>query len=377
MTPTGGFIARLLARDHEGAWLLRDGFVEPFSAPIPSEVQIGDWVHVVPDAGTCSLWLRFDGPDFPPNDSDASRFLLRGTWSKLRARQKIIRRIRAFFEETSFLEVETPLLVTSPGTEVQIDAVEALLATSPDGPRDRRFLITSPELHMKRLIAAGAGPIFQFSRVFRDGELGAHHRPEFTMLEWYRPFAPYERLMEDCENLMRQAAGGQTLTYQGVDIDLSGSWPRLSFRDALIQHGNVNPDTLSPDEQLEVMVSTVEPALDPHRPVFITDFPIALASLARPRPDNSAVAERFELFMGGLELANAFGELTDAAEQRRRCQSEIDERAALGKRFQPMDEAFLDAMSAGLPPSSGIALGLDRLVMLLTDSASIDDVLAF
>jgi lysyl-tRNA synthetase class 2 len=273
--------------------------------------------------------------------------------------------------------VETPLLVESPGTEVHVDGVAVTLHDGTLGASQPRFLITSPEYHMKRLLSAGAGPIFQVARVFRDGERGVHHRPEFTMLEWYRPFSDYESLMKDCERLLRHLLDGVSLSYQGVEIDLGAQWPRITFRDALRELGGVDPDSLSPDDQLQIMVDSVEKRLDPTRPVFITEFPRALASLARPKPGNDGVAERFELFIGGLELANAFSELTDPMEQRRRCLSEIEERRALGKPHQPTDEAFLGALEEGMPPSSGIALGFDRLVMLLTDSRTIDDVLAF
>ncbi|TNF28208.1 MAG: EF-P lysine aminoacylase GenX [Deltaproteobacteria bacterium] len=302
----------------------------------------------------------------------------RGRFDALRRRAELLDRTRAWFRDAGFLEVETPLLVESPGTEVHLDPVPARLTPRPGAAPEPRWLITSPELHMKRLLAAGSPPIFQLARVFRDGERGYRHRPEFTMLEWYRPWAGYEALMEDCEGWIRTLAGSDRLVYQGRAIDLTPPWPRLRFFDALRERADVvEPERLDPDQQLMAFVDRVERTLGVDRPEFLIEWPITMASLARRAPHDPRVAERFELFIAELELGNAFGELTDAAEQRERCVSENAERREQGRPELPLDEAFLGALTDGMPPSAGIAVGIDRVIMLLTDAASIDEVVAF
>ena len=367
---------RLLFLDGETGHLLYNGEVTPVHLSTPHEAKPGDFIEVDETGRVCVL-QSYLGSSFPSPGTDLERFIGESKWSRLKTRAELIRKTRAFFDQRTFLEVETPLLVPSPGTEVHLDAVSAHLRPSPGSRPEERFLITSPEYHMKRLLSAGSGPIYQLAKVFRDGELGGHHRPEFTMLEWYRPFATYDVLMSDCEELICDLAGGSELRYRDQAINLTRPWPRLPFKDALAKYANVEPETLTLDQQLECMVTQVEPALDRSRPIFITEFPIGLASLARPKPTDKSVAERFELFIGGLELANAFGELTDPAVQRDRCLNEIQERQELGKNHQPLDEEFLKALAEGCPPASGIALGVDRLIMLLTDSHTIDQVLPF
>ena len=376
MTESGDRYGRLLSVDGQQGYVLRHGDVVSFQGSIPDNAHPGDFVRLRASGDMQLVSSRASTP-FPTDGSDVERFIAQGKWSSLKARSRILKGVRAFFDAREFLEVETPLLVHSAGTEVHLDAVRAELHPSPGSPATLRFLITSPEYHMKRLLSAGSGPIFQLAKVFRDGEKGAHHRPEFTLLEWYRPFESYDVLMDDCEALVAELVDDTHLCYGTHTIDLSRPWPRMTFRDALRQFGHVDPETLSVEEQLECMVSVVEPRLDRSRPIFVTEFPIELASLARPKPGNAAVAERFELFLGGLEIANAFGELTNGQTQRRRCEDEIKERADLGKSHQPLDEEFLSALEEGCPPASGIALGLDRLVMLLTNSSTIDQVVSF
>lgn len=323
------------------------------------------------------VWRHPTG-EFPAPGSDALRLGSGLRWSHLRRRAEALDTTRAFFRHEGFLEVETPVLVVSAGTEVHLAAVPATLRPRDGAPPEPRYLSTSPEYHMKRLLAAGSPAIFQVARVFRDGERGARHRPEFTMLEWYRPFAGYEDLMRDCEAWLVALAGGTTLRYRGHEVDLTPPWPRLSFHEALRTLGGVDdPDALTPDEQLEILAVRVEPQLGVERPVFLVDYPIEMASLARPKPTDPRRAERFELYIAGLELANAFGELTDAAEQRRRCEADNTTRRSLGLPEYPMDEEFLQALEHGMPPSAGIAVGLDRVLMLLSDTASIDAVVAF
>jgi lysyl-tRNA synthetase class 2 len=200
------------------------------------------------------------------------------------------------------------------------------------------------------------------------------------MLEWYRPWVRdgYEALFGDCEALLGQLAGGRHLTWQGRRFDLSPPWRRLGFFEALeTRAGLTDPRRLDPDAWFTALVERVEPTLGAEAPEFLTEWPAALASLSRRKADDPEVAERFELYLGGLELANAFAELTDPVEQRARCEADNAERRSLKRPELPLDPRFLGALEAGLPPSAGIALGFDRLAMLLTDSADIADVLAF
>jgi lysyl-tRNA synthetase class 2 len=349
------------------------------------QVPGGSWARVALIAGARAgdlvdggqVVFRHPTGVWPRPGTDGARFAEPGRWERLRGRAEILRKTRAFFESRGFAAVETPLVVDTPGTEVHIAPTAVLQSTAPGHAPRRRWLIPSPELHMKRLLAAGAGPIYQLTRVFRDGEHGQNHRAEFSMLEWYRPWAALDELMGDCEAWIRELAP-QGIERGGRRIELGGPWPRVPFLTALAERGGVvEPERLSPDEQLAAFVDHVEPTLGLAQPEFLVDWPIALASLARAKPGDPTVAERFELFCGGLELGNAFGELCDAAEQRRRCEAENDERRSLGLPELPLDEAFLQSLSEGLPPSAGIAVGLDRVVMLVLGAGDIDEVLTF
>lgn len=376
---SGALRGRVLAAIAGELTLLADGRIERVSGVV-GRCRPGDLVLVRPTSGgapVVDVVFRHPSGEFPTPGSDAMAFA-GGRFAALHKRAAILDRTRAWFRDAGFLEVETPLLVASPGTEVHLDPVGATLTPRPGAEPEPRWLITSPELHMKRLLVAGAPPIFQLARVFRDGERGHRHRPEFTMLEWYRPWASYDALMNDCEGWLRALAGADHLAYRGQTLDLTPPWPRVRFYDALRERaGLVEPERLDPDQQLVAFVDRVEQTLGAERPEFLIEWPIAMASLARPAPHDPRVAERFELFIAGLELANAFGELTDAAEQRRRCEAENAERQTQGRPEFPLDEAFLAALAEGMPPSAGIAVGMDRVVMLLTDAAAIDDVLAF
>jgi elongation factor P--(R)-beta-lysine ligase len=339
-------------------------------------LRAGDLVTLV-GADVITAWSHPTG-EFPDPLSSDRDLHNPESWSRLERRAAIIRTIRSFFERCGFLEVETPLVVPSPGTEVHLAPTTAMQSDRPGVTPTPRYLITSPEYHMKRLLAAGAPPIFQLCKTFRDGERGSHHRPEFTMLEWYRPWSTLETILEDCEALVRAVHEESTIRYQGRDIDLKGAWARLPFLGLLRDRAGIEaPEQLTTEEQLEAFATYVEPTLGRGRPEFVTQYPISMASLAQPCPSDPTVAERSELYIGGLEIANAFGELVDAEVQRQRCDADNAERRALGLPELPLDEDFLDALANGLPPSGGIALGVDRLVMLLTDAASIDDVVCF
>jgi lysyl-tRNA synthetase class 2 len=297
---------------------------------------------------------------------------LRSRQTRLELRSRVIDAVRAFFAEQGFLEVQTPIRVKAPAPELCIDAE----------PSGNRFLITSPELHMKRLLQAGYEKIFQLCHCFRKGERGTHHLPEFTLLEWYRLGGSVRDLMRDCEALMKAAASAlckfPRVVRQGAVIDLSPPFEAIEVADAFERFAGWRPGaSLSPERFDRDLVDKVEPSLPADRPVFLTGYPAALASLARLDPNNPERAERFEMYAGGLELANGFQELTCPKEQRRRFEEEAAKRARLKKTPYPIDESFLRALALGLPESAGIALGVDRLVMLLTDAVTIDEVVAF
>jgi elongation factor P--(R)-beta-lysine ligase len=286
-------------------------------------------------------------------------------------RARLTAAVRSFFAEREFLEVDTPLLVETPALELHIDAIEA----------GGGFLRTSPELHMKRLLAAGFPRLYQLGPCFRRGEQGALHHPEFTMLEWYRAEAGYADILADTKALLvhlgRVLANSSVLTYQGREIDLL-RWERIPVREAFLLHAGWDPVAAWDEDRFDVdLVERVEPALPGDAPVVLTDYPAAAAALSRLRPDDPSVAERWELYIGGLEIANAYSELTDADEQAARFAACAERRRAMGKPVYPVDEAFLDALRRGLPPSGGIALGLDRLLMLFTDASGLDEVLPF
>jgi lysyl-tRNA synthetase class 2 len=289
----------------------------------------------------------------------------------LEQRARIVQAIRLFFIDRGFLEVETPHRIPAPAPESHIDAVSS----------GAWFLHPSPEICMKRLLAAGYGKIFQVSRCWREGERGRQHVPEFTLLEWYRTNDDYRALMEDCEMLIQSLAStlglGQSLIFQNQEIGLTAPWERISVRDAFRSYTNVTPEeALERDLFDERMVQAIEPLLGMKKPTFLCDYPAERGTLARLRKDDPTVAERFELYIGGLELANGFSELVDPEEQRKRFLLEQANRRSLGKPVYPMPKPFLDELE-DMPPSAGIALGVDRLVMVLLNAATIDDVVAF
>jgi lysyl-tRNA synthetase class 2 len=321
----------------------------------------------------------------------------------LEARGRIVQAIRAFFTAEGFVEVETPILQRSPGNEVHLAAF-ATERVAPDGRRDRLYLHTSPEFACKKLVAGGIPKLFTLARVFRNGERGRLHHPEFTMLEWYRARAPYEALIDDCAALVRAAAtaaGASRLAFDGHTVDPAAPVVRVTVAEACRRHGidlfatladpdrpdrdalaamarlagvRVAEDDAWSDVFTRILVEKVEPSLDPARLTALTEYPVPEAALARRKPGEPRVAERFELFACGVELANAFGELTDADEQRRRFRADMDEKERRYGERHPVDEDLLAAVAA-MPETSGIALGLDRLVMLATGARRIEDVL--
>jgi len=326
--------------------------------------------------------------------STSERERLRTRRENLWTRGRALAAIRAFFDGRGYLEVETPLLVPSPGMELHLRALPA-----GDG-----YLNTSPEYQMKRLLAAGLERIYQLGRAFRADERGDHHVSEFTLLEWYRVGASLTELMDETEQLLLAVAesvvGRPVVTGTAGDVNLAPGWDRLTVTEAFQQLAqmtcdgtesgselaararaagwDVPPDATDWDEVFtRVFVDAVEPHLGRDRPVFLHRWPARQAALSRLCPDDPRFAERFEVFAGGLELANAFGELTDCEEQRRRLEADQALRRTRGLDVYPVDERFLSALADGIPPVSGIALGVDRLVMLLCGATRIDDVIAF
>lgn len=286
---------------------------------------------------------------------------------RLIERARIVQSIRALFIGHDYLEVDTPQRLPANAPELHIDAVIS-------GDWD---LQTSPELAMKRLLAAGYEKIFQLTHCWRDQERGQRHLPEFTMLEWYRSGSDYRALMDECELLLRSLVPSGSLHYQNNLIDLSSPFERLSVNEAFQRYCQCDASlALEEDRFDELMAYEIEPRLGQERPTILYDYPAELAALARHKSEHPELAERFELYIAGLELANAFSELTDPVEQRHRFETDETARRKQGKRPRPLPEPFLNEMEK-LPPSTGIALGIDRLIMLLTDAETIDEVVTF
>jgi lysyl-tRNA synthetase class 2 len=322
-----------------------------------------------------------------------------------RARQRLYRAIRAHFEAEGFDEVETPNLVVAPGMEPHINLFEAtFLPETGVGTRRTLYLHSSPEYAMKRLLAAGWERIFQIGKVFRNGEIAKLHNPEFTMLEFYRANVPgHGPLLRDIEQFTLRAAeaiaGSHRVIVEGTEVDLEPPWERLTVADAFRSRTGIElpmdgdtallrsraraagfdvSDSFETYDDIffSIFLTAIEPTLGRKKPTFLVDYPACMASLSKLREDDPNVAERFELYVAGTELANGFYELTDAAEQRRRLVEEQELRHRLGRPVYPLDERFLAAVGR-MPPSAGVAVGLDRLLMVLGGFATIDEVLLF
>lgn len=286
----------------------------------------------------------------------------------LRLRATAMDAIRRFFAERDFVEVETPTVVPSPGLDVHLSAFEV----RDDRGRAVGWLGTSPEYQMKRLLSAGAERIFQLCRSYRSGEHGRHHEREFTMLEWYRANASSEDVIVDTEELVAYVARALGAPDAGV---LGSPWERITVDEAFVRHAGATVDASDEERFFRVWVERVQPELGKERPVVVTDWPPSMASLAKL--NENGTADRFEAFHRGIELCNGFGELTDAKEQRRRFERDQANRRAAGRPVYPIDERFLEALEQGMPPSGGNALGVDRLLMLLSGAESIQAVMPF
>ena len=381
-TSSGGATvgARVLAATPSGL-VLADAFARITVSGRGLEADPGDLVVVsgrlVRGALRDAKLLERTRAPLPRGDGDLARFTLEGTGARLRQRALVLAEIRAYFAEQSFLEVQTPIRVRAVGVDSHVDAIASA----------GRYLITSPELAHKRLLVGGLPRIFELARVLRADERGPLHEPEFLLLEWYRAFAGYDAILADTEALVARVARrvrgrAELVAPSGKKLSLRRPFPRISVREAFRRYAGIRDAVAlaASDESryFELLVGRVEPALEKlDRPVFLVDYPLSQAALARPSARDPSVAERFELYAGGVELSNGYGELTDPVEQARRFRAERATRRAEGRRVYPTDQRFLSALREGMPNAGGNALGVDRLVMLVTGAARIGDVVAF
>ncbi len=285
----------------------------------------------------------------------------------LKERAAIIQAVRSFFIANDYLEIETPIRIPAPVPEAYIEP-EAC---------GNWFLQTSPELCMKRLLASGIPRIFQICKCFRRNERGQFHLPEMTMLEWYASNHNYHDLMNDCERLLRTVSQGKEINRHGNIISLSQPWTKISVSEAFNRYAPISAQQALIDDSFdEILTNFIEPKLGFDKPAFLYDYPAPLASLARLHPDNPKLAQRFELYIAGIELANGFTELNDPEEQRNRFNQEQEIIKKQNRQPAPIPEPFLKDLQY-MPPAAGIALGVDRLIMLLTGAETIDQIVAF
>lgn len=310
------------------------------------------------------------------------------TWQKIKenpeilkrylVREKVVDTIRSFFKKQGFREVFTPILVSVPSTEPNLEVFETELRTS-KGLKKRAFLIMSPEYSIKKLLASGIRNCFEITKCFRnEEEVSRLHNPEFTMLEWYRVGADYQDIIKDFENLFLKIIGKDKMEYQGEIYNLSLPWPRISLKEAFKKYANKNIVEVKDEDFYKIFFNEIEPKLrKSKKPVILYDYPVSQAALARKSARDPRFAERFEIFIAGIELGNCFSELTDYKEQKERFEKDRTLRRTQGKTDYPIDEDLLDALKEGIPEVSGIAVGVDRLVMLAADVPSISDIIAF
>jgi len=315
-------------------------------------------------------------------------------------RLKITRLIREFFWSAGFEEAETPVAVRYPGQEPYLNPIPVSFH-DPNGGENKFYLQTSPEFAMKKLLAAGFGKIFQICKCFRDFEqFGGNHNTEFTMIEWYRAPGTLEEIMDDTESLLKYVAhelGISEVGYKGKRVQLDNVWERMSMREVwekyigvelndylttekmaqLAEERGYNVEAVEPYEDLfyKIFLNEIEPHLGPEKPIMIYDYPGQMCSLSRLSKNDQRYAERFELYIAGLELADAFGELTDAVEQNKRLEADKEKRKQLGKESWSVDPDFISALKSGMPNAGGIALGVDRMIMLFTGAKDINEVI--
>jgi lysyl-tRNA synthetase class 2 len=319
--------------------------------------------------------------------SDTASWLPGASISNLLKRAAIMAEIRRFFADRGVLEVETPAMSQATVTDVHLVPFQTRFVGPGAAQGLDLYLMTSPEYHMKRLLAAGSGPIFQLCRSFRNEEAGRHHNPEFTMLEWYRPHYDMYRLMNEVDDLLQQVlecAPAETLSYQQAFIrhlemdPLSADKTQMREVAEKLGVGDLANREEDRDTLLQLLfMMGVEPQIGKDKPAFVYHFPASQASLAEISTEDHRVAERFEVYFKGIELANGFRELTDSREQKQRFDQDNRKRAARGLPRQPIDTNLLDALAHGMPDCSGVALGVDRIVMLALKADSLSEVIAF
>ena len=292
----------------------------------------------------------------------------------LETRSRMMVALRGWFAEHDFLEVESPVRLPAPALEDYIDAI----------PAGKEWLRTSPELHLKRLLAAGYERIFEMGPCFRAGESGSHHRTEFTMLEWYRRGGTWRELQEDTQGMLAVAVAAchpekkGILPFRGREIDFRGKWPEITVLEAFERWGRMSlREAIATGEFENVLCEDVEPHLGMDAPVFLTEYPMECSGLSAALPGKPGFVARWELYIGGLEIGNACSELVDPPEQERRFLATAELRAREGREVYPMDQPFMNAIWNGLTPSAGTAIGLDRLAMVLCQANDIAEVRAF
>ncbi|NDL61454.1 elongation factor P--(R)-beta-lysine ligase [Acerihabitans arboris] len=319
--------------------------------------------------------------------SEMASWLPSAPIANLLKRAVVIGRVRQFFTDRGLLEVETPAMSQATVTDIHLVPFQTQYVGPGAAQGVPLYLMTSPEYHMKRLLAAGSGPIFQLGRSFRNEESGRHHNPEFTMLEWYRPHYDMYRLMNEVDDLLQQILdcdSAETVSYQQVFIrhigidPLSADKAQLCEAAAKLDLSGIATVEEDRDTLLQLLFAMgVEPHIGRDKPTFVYHFPATQAALAEISTEDHRVADRFEAYFKGIELANGFRELTDAAEQRQRFTQDNRKRAAMNLPQQPIDENLLAALAHGIPECSGVALGVDRLVMLALKADSLAEVIAF
>ena len=363
---------RLLVADAFGALWAQLAEAAP-CAPGDLVELLGTWTGRMLAPARLLSWVR---APTSPGAGEFARLGMQGVGLRLVKRALALDTVRRYFASQHFVEVTTPVRVRAPGLDANVNAIRA----RPD------WLLTSPEFHMKRLLVGGMPRIFQLTPCFRADEAGSLHEPEFTMLEWYRAFSDQDAVMYDTEQLVarvvRAVAGKASLKLGERRLRVTLPFRRLSVRHAFRRYAGVEDAVAlaATDETrfFELLVERVEPALAREsRPVFLTHYPLSQAALARPCPSDPTVAERFELYMGGVELCNGFGELTDAREQRRRFREEQRARRRAQSPVYPTDQRFLAALDEGMPRAGGNALGFERLLMLALEVDSIQQTMAF
>ena len=330
-------------------------------------------------------------------------------WGRYWVRERVIDAIRAYFKGEGFHEAEVPLLLPTPSTEPFLEVFKTELKDD-QGNRWDGFLPSSPEFALKKLLSAGSGSVFTITKSFRNGEgRSSRHNPEFTILEWYHASGDYWTVAEQFQDLMihilnmvgssdGQRVSKSAITYQGKEYSLKAPWERISVAEAFQKYAGIDTEIMLDEAKLkavgkkkgyqvteqttweeiwnQIIANEVEPQLGKNGPTILYDYPVAQAALARKARD-PRFAERWEVFLAGMELGNCFSELTDWREQEARCKADLAERKRLGKTEYPMDTAFIEALKLGMPPTGGIAVGVDRLVALFADTPSIADTLFF